>query len=124
MLIAEVSQRCDISCDTLRYYERIGLIPKIRRGKSGARDYSESDCEWIEFIKCMRNSGLPVKTLILYVRLSLEGEATAGQRKALLVEQRKQLAEKIESLAATLKKLDYKIRNYDKIVRSSCKAAK
>ena len=53
MKIAEVSKLLDISADTLRYYERIGLIPKIHRDKSGNRDYTELNCKWIKFIKCM-----------------------------------------------------------------------
>lgn len=59
MRIAEVSKTCELSPDTLRYYERIGLVPAISRDSSGLRDYTEEDCRWIEFIKCMRNAGLP-----------------------------------------------------------------
>ncbi|MBP1309369.1 DNA-binding transcriptional MerR regulator [Paenibacillus sp. 1182] len=54
MLIAEVSKKFELSQDTLRYYERIGLIPRVNRNKSGIRDYTEEDCRWVEYIKCMR----------------------------------------------------------------------
>ena len=57
MTIAEVSRKMDISADTLRYYERIGLIPPVKRSKSGIRDYSEKDLGWISFAKCMRGAG-------------------------------------------------------------------
>jgi DNA-binding transcriptional MerR regulator len=56
MTIAEVSKKFELSQDTLRYYERIGLIPGVNRNKSGIRDYTEEDCRWVEFIKCMRTS--------------------------------------------------------------------
>ena len=62
MTIAEVSEKYDISSDTIRYYERIGLIPKIKRNKSGIRNFDEEDCRWIEFIKCMRGAGIPIRT--------------------------------------------------------------
>ena len=64
MTIAEVSKKFDLSQDTLRYYERIGLIPSVNRNKSGNRDYTEEDCRWVEFIKCMRSAGLPIEVLI------------------------------------------------------------
>ncbi len=119
MLIAEVSEKYDISRDTLRYYERIGLLPEIARDKNGVRNYSESDCGWIEFIKCMRKSGLPVKILIQYVQLSRQGESTIDRRKSLLLEQKNLLEEKIRELNVSLEKLNYKIDNYDRIFRSS-----
>ena len=69
MRIAEVSEQCDISPDTLRYYERIGLLPPVNRSESGIRDYDEIDLKRVEFIKCMRSAGLPIEVLIEYVSL-------------------------------------------------------
>ena len=59
MTITEVSEKFDLSPDTLRYYERIGLIPPVPRTSGGLRDYREGDLRWVEFIKCMRNAGCP-----------------------------------------------------------------
>ncbi|CVK18886.1 MerR family transcriptional regulator [Sporomusa sphaeroides] len=115
MTITEVSQKYDISQDTLRYYERIGLIPRVNRNKSGIRDYTEEDCGWVEFIKCMRGAGLSVDVLIEYVRLYLEGgsEETLKARKDLLIEQRKQLVARLEEMQKVLERLDYKISIFD-----------
>lgn len=113
MTIAEVSEKYNISHDTIRYYERIGLLPHITRKKSGIRDFSEDDCKWIEFIKCMRSAGLPIEVLIEYVELFQQGESTAEARKELLIEQRRLLAERIEEMNTTLQRLDYKISIYD-----------
>lgn len=113
MTIAEVSKAFGLSADTLRYYERIGLIPPVNRKKSGIRDYSEGDCRWVEFIKCMRSSGLPIEVLIEYVTLFREGDETIAARKELLIEQRRVLMEKIEELQKTLARLDYKIERYE-----------
>ncbi|MFA6850090.1 MAG: MerR family transcriptional regulator [Selenomonadaceae bacterium] len=116
MLIAEVSTKYDISHDTLRYYERIGLIPKVHRNKSGLRDYTEEDCKWVEFSKCMRSAGLPIETLIEYVALFQQGDATIAARKELLIEQRRKLYEKQEAMKKTIDRLDYKIKRYDSLV--------
>ncbi len=113
MMIAEVSEKFDISQDTLRYYERIGLIPHVNRAKSGNRDYTEEDCKWVEFIKCMRNAGLAIEVLIEYVALFQQGAETIEARKELLIEQRKQLAMRLEDMQKTLERLDYKISNYE-----------
>ena len=76
MTIAEVSRTYDLSADTLRYYERIGLIPPVHRSAGGIREYDEEDCRWIEFIKCMRGAGLPIESLVEYVALFQQGEET------------------------------------------------
>lgn len=117
MTIKEVSERFNLSQDTLRYYERIGLIPPINRNKSGIRDYTEEDCGWIEFIKCMRNAGLPIEVLIEYVNLFQKGDDTIEARKEILIEQRKQLEEKMNEMKKTIERLDNKILRYeDKIL--------
>ena len=116
MIIAEVSEKFDVSQDTLRYYERIGLIPHVNRNKSGNRDYTEEDCKWVEFIKCMRGAGLPIEILIEYVALFKQGDETIEARKELFIEQRKQLIARMEDMKKTLERLDYKIAVYEQAV--------
>lgn len=87
MTIAEVSKEYDLTPDTLRYYERIGLICNVPRNKSGIRNYDEKSCKRIEFIKCMRNAGVEIEILIEYMNLLEEGNTTAIARKNLLEEQ-------------------------------------
>lgn len=113
MTIAEVSKIYELSQDTLRYYERIRLIPAVNRNKSGIRDYNDEDCRWIEFIKCMRAAGLPIEVLIEYVALFQRGYETIDARKQLLKEQRALLAQKMEDMRKTLERLDYKIERYE-----------
>ncbi|MFB0920400.1 MAG: MerR family transcriptional regulator [Oscillospiraceae bacterium] len=114
MMIAEVSKRYKLSPDTLRYYERVGLLPNIHRSQSGIRDYTEEDCRWIEFIKCMRSAGLPIEVLIEYVKLFQEGDATIEERRQLLIEQRVSLLKKMEDMRETLERLNFKIESYEK----------
>jgi MerR family transcriptional regulator, aldehyde-responsive regulator len=116
MTIAEVGKKYELSADALRYYERIGLIPPVHRKQSGIRDYTGEDCRWIEFIKCMRSAGLPIEVLIEYVTLFQQGDSTTAARKALLVEQRKQLIERMGDMQKTLDRLNVKIERYEQCV--------
>lgn len=116
MTIAEVSKKYDITADTLRYYERIGLLPPVHRNSSGNRDYTEEDCNWVSFIKCMRHAGLSIEALIEYMTLFNQGDSTVAARKALLIEERAGLASRIEELQQTLSYLDHKIEHYDDIM--------
>lgn len=118
MTIKEVSQKYNISQDTLRYYERIGMIPKVTRTASGIRNYQESDLNWVELVICMRSAGLPVEALIEYVELYQQGDQTFGARLELLQEQRRNLEEQQKQLQAAMNKLDYKISRYEVAVKA------
>lgn len=120
MTISEVSKKYDISTDTLRYYERIGLLPPVPRTKSGLRDYDENSCKSVEFIKCMRNAGLPIEALIEYMTLYREGDSTAEARMEILVEQREALLGRIEEMQSTLARLDRKIEMYKGMCSPEC----
>ncbi len=116
MTITEVSKVFGLSPDTLRYYERIGLIPEVNRSKGGVRDYTEENCRWVEFAKCMRGAGLQIEALIEYVTLFQQGDSTKEARKQILIDQRKQLAEKMEEMQNTLDRLNDKIERYEQSV--------
>ncbi|MDY5045340.1 MerR family transcriptional regulator [Phascolarctobacterium sp.] len=124
MTIKEASQVTGVSADTLRYYERIGLIPPVPRNESGIRNYDEASIGWINFIKCMCGAGLPIEALIEYVALCKEGDKTEASRKAILIEQRDILQQRIESLQKTLVKLNYKIDNYGHLNQEAIKNIK
>jgi len=109
MTIAEVSKKYDLTADTLRYYERIGLLPVVNRTSGGNRDYTDEDCGWVEFIKCMRGAGIEVEALIDYIVLHKQGDSTAEARKQILIEQREKLCSRMTDMQKTLDKLDYKI---------------
>ena len=115
MTISEVSKKYNLTQDTIRYYEKIGLLPKVPRSKNGIRDSDEEPCNWIEFIKCMRNAGMEIEILIKYVNLFRQGESTVKERRQLLEEQKSKLLEKQKSINETLDRLNYKIKLYDEI---------
>lgn len=87
MKIAEVSKRYGVSTDTLRYYERIGLLRHVPRNKSGIRDYDEASCNAVEFVKCMRDAGMSIESLVEYMELLEQGDETTAARKELLLRQ-------------------------------------
>lgn len=116
MLISEVCKKYDLTADTIRYYEKIGLINKIPRTKNGIRDFDDESCRWIEFIKCMRNAGMEIEILLEYVNLFRQGKITVKERRELLEEQRKRLIEKQKNINATIERLDYKLELYDEII--------
>lgn len=113
MTIKEVSEKYQISQDTLRYYERVGMIPPVTRTAGGIRDYQQTDVQWVELAKCMRSAGLPVEAMIEYVRLFQEGDETIPARLQLLVEQRDKLLEQRRQIDETLDRLNYKIARYE-----------
>lgn len=118
MTIREVSEKYEISQDTLRYYERVGMIPPVTRTESGIRDYQEKDLGWVELAMCMRSAGLTVDAMIQYVRLSQTGDSTFARRCTLLQEQREHLLKQRARIDAALERLNYKISRYEAAVKS------
>lgn len=116
MTVKEVSEKFNITQDTLRYYERIGMIPPVTRTPGGARNYQKTDLDWVELAICMRSAGLPVEVMIEYVKLCQEGDSTIPERLQLLQEQREALFEQRKQLDATLDRLSYKITRYEAAV--------
>ena len=124
MTIAEVSEKYQISADTLRYYEKEGLIPYISRSEGGVRNYTEEDCARIGFVKCMRSAGLSIEVLKQYFELFVKGKRTLKARRDLLATEREKLKDRMTELQDTLKRLDYKISVYDKALKSKTKELK
>lgn len=114
MQISEVAKEFGLTTDTLRYYEREGLIGSISKGENGIRNFTESDLQRIKFVKCMRSAGLKINFLKKYIKLFDEGDKTIKERREILVEQRKILKEKIDAMQEAYNKLNYKIDLYDK----------
>lgn len=118
MTIKEVSEKFGISQDTLRYYERVGMIPPVTRTSSGIRNYQQEDISWVELAICMRSAGLPIEAMIEYVKLAQEGDSTFHARLQLLEDQREVLLEQREKIDATLNRLNYKIGRYEIAVKT------
>ncbi|HFI0119753.1 TPA: stress response transcriptional regulator NmlR [Streptococcus suis] len=118
MNIKEVSDVTGLSADTIRYYERIGLVPKVARKSSGVRDFSENDVAILEFIRCFRGAGMPIERLIEYMGLVQEGDSTVEARIDLLREEREELQTRLIEIQQALERLECKIENYQTKLRT------
>ena len=118
MTIKEVAEKYNISQDTLRYYERVKMIPEVHRTPGGIRNYQEEDLKWLELALCMRNAGLPVEAMIEYLRLFQEGDATIPARLELLQNQMENLEKQKAQLTATMEHLAYKISRYEEAMKT------
>lgn len=116
--IKQVSEKYNIPADTLRYYEKVGVIPPVTRTAGGIRNYTEKDIGWVEHAICMRSAGLSVEFLIEYLKLYQQGDETFAARLELLREQREKLLAQQEQLEATMSRLDYKIAKYEQAVKT------
>ena len=117
MNIKEASARTGLSADTLRYYEKEGLIPPVRRDESGYRDYDEHTLSWIELIQLFRGTGIPVSRFAEYVKLAFSDSDTKEARRAILADIRDDLKERIARLQSCLDVTEYKLakrRNFRK----------
>lgn len=118
MTIKEVAERYHLTQDTLRYYERVRMIPEVRRTSGGIRDYQEEDLRWLELALCMRKAGLPMEAMIEYLRLYQEGDETIPARLELLQNQMELLKKQKEQLEATMSYLSYKISRYEEAMKT------
>ena len=118
MTIKEVCEKYDIKSDTLRYYERVGVIPEVHRTKGGIRDYTEEDEKWVENAVCMRSAGVPVEMLIEYVKLFQQGDGTFQARRDLLAEARVEVQKQLDKYQTTMVRLNYKISRYDEALKT------
>ena len=118
MKIAEVSEKYGIPQDTLRYYEREGVIPAIKRGNGHIRDYTEEDCKAIQFAQCLKAAGFTVEDIVEYNRLFALGDVTIPDRLALMQRKREDLLEQQAALEKALKLLEHKIFCYERAVET------
>ena len=118
MLIKDVCKQYNITADTLRYYEQVGVIPKVLRTKGGIRDFSEEDLKWVENAICMRSAGVPVELVAEYVRLFQLGDETFEKRCNLLKEAREKVLEARKKYDDALSRLNYKIDKYEEACKT------
>ena len=116
MTIKEVAKKTGVSADTLRYYERIGLLPAVPRKSNGIRDYDEFFIDWIAFIQDLKSVGMSLEAILDYISLAKLGEASRKERKQLLVEVQHILLNKIKVLHTMVEKNNYHLKHYDDVL--------
>ncbi len=112
MNIKSASDLLGISADTIRYYERVGLVPPITRTATGIRDFQDQDIEALEFIKCFRSASVSIDSLVYYMSLYQKGDETREERLGILEEEKKKLEERLSQLQTALNRLNHKIKLY------------
>ncbi|MGZ2484148.1 DNA-binding transcriptional MerR regulator [Rhizobium pisi] len=112
MKIGELAKRSGLSAYTIRYYERIGLLPHADRDRSGRRDYDASILTWIEFLDRLKSTGMPIREMLHYAALRERGVGTESERGALLEQHRERVRAHVAELQACLLVLDTKIAGY------------
>lgn len=113
--IQEASSRLGLTPSTLRYYDKEGLLPGLKKLKSGTRIFSEKDLQWLGLICCLKNSGMSIADIKNFMNLCLQGESTCEERKEVLERHKKNIYKQIENLQNSLSTVDYKIENYKEI---------
>ena len=113
--IKEVSDRTGLSIYTLRYYDKEGLLPLIKRTPSGIRKFSDNDIAWIGLICCLKNSGMSIDHVKKFMNLCLKGEETAENRKEMLLEHKEHILQQMNELQNSLSTVNYKINHYKEI---------
>jgi DNA-binding transcriptional MerR regulator len=119
LTIGETAQCTGLSVDTLRYYERIGLLNPIQRAVSGHRRYTENDLVWIAFLNRLWATGMPVHTMQRYADLRRQGDATLSERRHLLEEHARAIQARIGDLSENLHAIEDKIRTYQQMEKHS-----
>ncbi|WP_421759513.1 MerR family transcriptional regulator [Devosia sp.] len=112
MKIGDLARRTSVSAHTLRYYERIGLVPYAVRDRSGQRDYDASFLSWIEFLGNLKTTGMPISGMLRYAALRAEGGVTGPERQQMLEQHRDHVRAHVAELQACLLVLDKKIAGY------------
>jgi len=113
LTIGEASERTGVSIDTLRYYERAGLMPEVGRDPGGRRNYTDDDCGWITFVRRLRATAMPVNEIAAYTALVRDETGSAADRRDVLVRHRERVCGAIAELHDALSILDRKIEHYD-----------
>ena len=116
MTIKEISEKTDVSADTLRYYERIGLLPAVPRRPNGIREYDEFFIHWIAFIQDLKSLGMSLEAILDYIKLAKLGDISKKERKQIIMEVQNTLLDKIRILHTMVKKNNYHLEHYDDVL--------
>jgi DNA-binding transcriptional MerR regulator len=110
----QVAEQTGFSLDTLRYYERIGLLDDIARNSGGQRVFTEEDVAWLRILRCLRDTGMPIQRMVRYAELARGGDETVAERLEVLREHDEDIDEKIKHLRVEQEHIRAKIAYYQR----------
>jgi DNA-binding transcriptional MerR regulator len=115
--IKQIAEKTNLTPHTIRYYDKEGMLPFVRRNEAGIREFSDNDLEWIFLICCLKNTGMPIKQIKKFIDLCIVGDETLAIRRQMLLTHRKDTLRKISDLQKNLAKIDAKIEYYNRICK-------
>ncbi len=110
--IGQVAKKLGVTAHTLRYYDKEGLLPSVKKGSSGARVFEDEDVDWLVILECLKGTGMQLKDIKTYIKLCQQGDATLQERLNLFKQQKAKLEEQQERLRRYQEKIDFKITYY------------
>ncbi|MHA7966034.1 MerR family transcriptional regulator [Paenibacillus sp. CAU 1782] len=113
--IKQVAERTNLPPSTLRFYDKAGLMPLLKKTEYGTRKYSEMDICWLELVCCLKDSGMSLDDIRAFMLLCLEGSSTSEQRRDMLEQHRKSILQQMEVLNCSLGTINYKLEHYNEI---------
>ena len=120
--ISEAAQKTGLPPSTIRYYDKEGLLPNIKR-KNGIRVFEDMDLRLMGLLTCLKNTGMPIKRIREYVELTSKGDDTLQERYEIIKSQRQFVLDQIEQLQYYLEELDFKDWYYNKALAAGSESA-
>ncbi len=114
--IGQVAQKMGLTPHTLRYYEKEGLLPFVRKSSSGLRVFSDEDIDWLVIIECLKGTGMQLKDIRQYIDWCRQGDETLGARLEMFKRQKAKVEEQMAQLQQYMEKINYKIAYYTEAV--------
>lgn len=115
--IKQVSEKTHLTVHTLRYYDKEGLLPFVRRDAAGNRVFTDSDIDWLDLICCLKNTGMPIKQIATFIQWCMEGDPSLSARLEMLVEHRQVVLQQINELQHNLETINHKIERYETLCK-------
>ena len=113
--IKQAAEKTHLTVHTLRYYDKEGLLPFVRRDTIGNRVFLDSDLDWLGLICCLKNTGMPIKQIGTFIKCSMAGDGSLHERLEMLLEHRKVVLEQIDQLNHNLDAINHKIEHYESL---------
>ena len=116
--IGEIAKFMGLTTHTLRFYDKEGLLPNVRKNSAGIRRFTEEDIDWLLVLDCLKSTGLPLKEIRYYIELAQQGNATLNERRDIFIRQKQRIEQQMEILNRNMEKINFKIEYYEEAIKN------
>jgi len=116
--IGEIAKFMGLTTHTLRFYDKEGLLPNVRKNSAGIRRFTEEDIDWLLVLDCLKSTGLPLKEIRHYFELAQQGSATLKERHDMFINQKQRIEQQMEALKRNMEKINFKIKYYEEAIKN------